>query len=702
MGFSIGNSKFSTGAVLILDPSNSKSFLLSEVEVLVVAGGGGGGRYGGGGGAGGVVYEPRYQITPGNNISVTVGSGGAGHPGDAQQGGRAADGQNSVFGTITAYGGGGGGNYNQSGPSGNNFGSPGGSGGGAGSNGNGSSIQPINGQSPGGSSVYNQGFAGGSQSTGYATGGGGGGGAGGPGENGKPGGIAGAGGVGKVFNTAGTEMYFAGGGGGGALNGFNPSVQVSGGMGGGGIGIGATNVATWVVDGQGGHGGGGGGGADNTVKGVARAGNGGSGVVIVRYPGQRKADGGGSIYFIDGYTVHIFSSGGTFSPYSSIPSNAAQLRGMTDLSGNGNSLISRMFNANRFSQPGSTPAGYSGNNAVSFSTQGTGTFIRLGHGQVFGGYKIRPSDCVYRYDLDPTGCHYHGNSTNISVSNYLRWTFEYYISPDAQYYPLSGFLANTENYGGSAISSGVGNPNNLVGIWQTVEYEAGPTPSTGTHTQAMFLYPGACGSSKLAENGYILYKNPTVEFYSSYILPTYTSSDKSMTFDGTYGYMARGNFPMPQDDFTISMWMKTSASLDGWLSYAASDTGGTDNEVLIYNSEPLSFFIRGVSASTGLTINDNTWRYITFTRSVSGNVQVYANGTLSTTITSLPGGRIRQNGSLVLGGEQDAVGQGDRGGGLDATQMLNGSIGGVEIYDRILNSQEILSNYNAQKSRFGL
>ena len=108
-----------------------------NVEVLVVAGGGGGGiDIGGGGGGGGVIYTS-YPVSPGN-ITVTVGSGGAGAPA-AGTGGQpasspytipATNGQNSVFGTLTAFGGGfGGSSYNAYTPG--ATGGNGGSGGGA-------------------------------------------------------------------------------------------------------------------------------------------------------------------------------------------------------------------------------------------------------------------------------------------------------------------------------------------------------------------------------------------------------------------------------------------------------------------------------------------------------------------------------------------------------------------------------------------
>jgi hypothetical protein len=43
-------------------------------------------------------------------------------------------------------------------------------------------------------------------------------------------------------------------------------------------------------------------------------GNGGSGIVIVRYPGLPAAT-GGTITYVNGYTIHTFTSSGTFTPY---------------------------------------------------------------------------------------------------------------------------------------------------------------------------------------------------------------------------------------------------------------------------------------------------------------------------------------------------------------------------------------------------
>jgi uncharacterized repeat protein (TIGR02059 family) len=88
---------------------------VTEVGVVIVAGGGGGGTsYGGGGGAGGVIFSDLatspYSVTASSRISVTTGAGGVGGSGNVSCSTMTgSNGSNSVFGTLTAKGGGGGG-----------------------------------------------------------------------------------------------------------------------------------------------------------------------------------------------------------------------------------------------------------------------------------------------------------------------------------------------------------------------------------------------------------------------------------------------------------------------------------------------------------------------------------------------------------------------------------------------------------------
>ena len=225
------------------------------VEVLVVAGGGAGGRgIGGGGGAGGIIYQTNYSVAGGT--TVTVGNGG-----NYATNGDGANGLNSVFGSLTAIGGGVGGNPVGVGN--------GGSGGGA--------RGQTAGQLPG-TGTAGQGNAGGNSYNGNAFAGGGGG-AGAIGGDANASGY-GNGGNGLVYSISGTQVYYAGGGGGGSIGAGSSG---TGGLGGGGTG--GTNFAFPSV-GAANTGGGGGGGSNGGGINAYNPANGGSGIVIVRYPIQ--------------------------------------------------------------------------------------------------------------------------------------------------------------------------------------------------------------------------------------------------------------------------------------------------------------------------------------------------------------------------------------------------------------------------------
>lgn len=262
-------------------------------DLLLVAGGAGGGgsdssgrTAGGGGGAGGYLEQTGRSVSAGS-YSVTIGAGGAqGTCAPAQTPSlvtRGVNGNNSVFDTITAIGGGGG----AGGGAGlNGTASTGGSGGGG--NAAGSTTEPgaaaTQGNS-GGATGY--GFAGGSGVTlgGYQAGAGGGG-AGGVGANSNAsstvsGGVAGIGGAGKLSTINGVAQYYAAGGSGATEGTDLTNISTNSIGGSGGRGASSINPTAGVAN----TGSGGGGSAYQGT-----GGNGGSGVFIIRYANQGEID----------------------------------------------------------------------------------------------------------------------------------------------------------------------------------------------------------------------------------------------------------------------------------------------------------------------------------------------------------------------------------------------------------------------------
>lgn len=239
---------------------------VTSVQVLVVGGGGGGGfpidRTGGGGGAGGLISNAAFAVA--GTQTVTVGAGGNG----GTSGGGATAGGNSVFGSLTANGGGRGG----TGPgAGGVYATAGGSGGGGYHNPSDSGKAGTAGQGNAGGSGYDSTNV----TVGFKAGGGGG--AGGAGTTATPT-VNGAGGAGLQSSISGTATFYAGGGGGG--------IQVYTGTAPGGSGVGGDGRANGLAGtaGMANRGGGGGGGSQNiTTSATGNGGDGGSGIVIVRY-----------------------------------------------------------------------------------------------------------------------------------------------------------------------------------------------------------------------------------------------------------------------------------------------------------------------------------------------------------------------------------------------------------------------------------
>lgn len=262
----VGTTNFASGSGGLITFSGSRTihtFTASDsfsmltpgnVEVLVVAAGGASG-YLGGGGAGGVLYSTSLFVSSGS-YTITVGTGSI-----------TSSGQNSVFSSLTAIGGGKGGQTTYQ------SGFDGGSGGGAGlqAGGGGSNIYS------GGSGSSGQGNIGSAyinENASYT--GGAGGGAGTPGgRNIPPSGQASVpnGGDGLQYSISGTPTYYGGGGGGAqAYSAFS--------SGRGGIGGGGSGSSGAAQGGQPNTGGGSGGTLDPIPSGSA----GGSGIVIISYP----------------------------------------------------------------------------------------------------------------------------------------------------------------------------------------------------------------------------------------------------------------------------------------------------------------------------------------------------------------------------------------------------------------------------------
>ena len=175
--------------------------------------------------------------------------------------------------------------------------------------------------------------------------------------------------------------------------------------------------------------------------------------------------------------------------------------------------------------------------------------------------------------------------------------------------------------------------------------------------------------------------------------PTFDSSNNgSIVFDGVDDFLnISDNVELRLNgNFTITLWHKAitkTATYPGPLYKGNSGLTGFGyilfyvsiiNGAMIFKRNNQSFTLPGAV--------NTYWSYITFTYDGS-NIRGYVNGIISYTsgiVTFL----INTDTSTLK------LGKGD--------EYSNSAISNIGIYNRALTSQEVLQNYNATKSRYGL
>jgi hypothetical protein len=356
---------------------------------------------------------------------------------------------------------------------------------------------------------------------------------------------------------------------------------------------------------------------------------------------------------------------------------------------------------NIFTSYGSSGYGDISNNGVSFDVNGTGTFIRMGYGQTFGGYTIKSSDVVYKYDLGVNGCHYHGNDVSIPAGSYATFSFDYYISPDATNLGgVNSMLAVFEQTLGGSVTL----PNTNKGVWQSVSFTSGPT--SGGNLRSL-LYPGHCGL-RLADSGYILYKNPQVELKNHktpFINGTRSvtqglldltrnetinlssvsfDSNAQMSFDGTDDFIDTNFSPTSINNSTIEAVVYRNTATGRYEAIIQNNVD-SDDALYVYPSGILGFW---PCAPSSLTVPIGQWSYVAV--SYNGSTLTYCvNGVIQVITTTCE--HIMDWDFLRIG----AHGSGDG-------ERWIGKIAIAKLYNRSLTSSELYQNYNAIKTRFGI
>jgi hypothetical protein len=182
--------------------------------------------------------------------------------------------------------------------------------------------------------------------------------------------------------------------------------------------------------------------------------------------------------------------------------------------------------------------------------------------------------------------------------------------------------------------------------------------------------------------------------------PTFSSANGgSIVFDGVDDFIIDSttiNIPIGSSNRTVHMWVRPTTNINNFMQIG---TGGGGNQVYViqyYNiSGTIYLFTDGINPSNNLTISGaslptlNVWNHITFGNS-GQNWFYYLNGILISSGTwPVTINTVGQK--YVLGKRDDVV-----------TPPMTGNMAYAQIYNRALTAAEVLQNYNALSSRFGL
>jgi hypothetical protein len=204
----------------------------------------------------------------------------------------------------------------------------------------------------------------------------------------------------------------------------------------------------------------------------------------------------------------------------------------------------------------------------------------------------------------------------------------------------------------------------------------------------------------------------------------YTSSfNGSLVFDGVDDYVNLGNNPSLQfgtGSFTLNVWINPANTSSVNAILAKRQTVNPFNMVqirvgtfsvfgsgfTISPSKKVSFALwsgpsnfspsGGFVAVTTDDIIDGNWKNITLTRT-SGSIVMYVNA-VSQSVSIVYDFGTRTLANISVTGSNWAVGAVPE----VPTGFISASYSTVQMYNRALSSQEVLQNYNATKTRFGL
>lgn len=172
--------------------------------------------------------------------------------------------------------------------------------------------------------------------------------------------------------------------------------------------------------------------------------------------------------------------------------------------------------------------------------------------------------------------------------------------------------------------------------------------------------------------------------------PTFnTGSGGNIVFDGVDDYVSTpvARNATTNEDYTISTVFKITSFTSSDMRLLGAINGSTSQLTVGWSNTTLRLWLQNTWNDTSFTSSTNTVYNLTMVHGGT-TTDVYVNGTFNSTITN----KTSYFNNLGLGNNFI----------LTYGTYFNGNIYTTQVYNRALLASEVLQNYNAQKTRFGL
>lgn len=236
--------------------------------------------------------------------------------------------------------------------------------------------------------------------------------------------------------------------------------------------------------------------------------------------------------------------------------------------------------------------------------------------------------------------------------------------------------------------------------------ESPPIPPTPIPviTDGLILYYDVSNPASYPGTGVTIYDLSTSADTGALLNGVVYSSNNGgvLDFNGVNSFIATSGLPLTEVSFTVGCWFKCSNVIGDYRIFISKqEPDGSAYNYRLWLELNTGYLIGDIRAFDGSSsyivqlsnLADNQWHMVFFSReSTTQQMKLYVDGNLVATQYDTITGSILNNQAPWIGFSPY----------LGGTYPFLGSMGSTFIYNRALTDAEILQNFNATKTRFGL